>query len=131
MLIEWDNGMSPEDRFRAAALGAHRAVLRAAGADELPPRPWQRRGQPRSDGELVRLAAWKATDRDVDAKVVLAGLALIGAARDELDQVEAALLFAARAAGVTFREIGAVLGLGSAQAAQQRMARLAARSDPA
>jgi hypothetical protein len=54
-------------------------------------------------------------------------LGLIGAARAELDQVEAGLLFAARAAGVTFQQISAVLGLGSGQAAQQRMSRVLAR----
>jgi hypothetical protein len=77
----------------------------------------------------VRLAAWRATNENVDPDVLTAGLALIGAARGELDQVEAALLFAARAAGLTFHEIAAALGLGSGQAAQQRMSRVLARLD--
>lgn len=120
--------MGSEDRFHAAALDAHRAVLRAAGGDELPRQPWQHPGQPASDGDLVRLAAWKATAAG-DTDVLTAGLGLLGAARAELDQVEAALLFAARAAGVTFQQIGAALGLASGQAAQQRMARVLARLD--
>ncbi|WP_039825950.1 hypothetical protein [Nocardia testacea] len=119
--------MHSDDRSHAAALTAHRAVLGAAGGDALPDRPWQHAGQPPSDCDLVRLAAWKASELEVDPEVVTAGLALLGAARSELDQAEAALLFAARAAGVTFQQIGAALGLGSGQAAQQRMSRVLAR----
>lgn len=95
----------------------------------MPPRPWQQDGQPVSDGELVRLAVWKAAKPDTDPQVVIAGLGLLGSARAELDQVEAGLLFAARSAGVTFQQIAAVLALGSGQAAQQRMARVLARLD--
>jgi hypothetical protein len=93
----------------------------------LSERPWQHPGQPASDCDLVRLAAWKAADEGVDADVVMAGLGLVGAARAELDQVEAGLLFAARAADVTFQQIAVALGLGSGQAAQQRMSRVLAR----
>jgi hypothetical protein len=121
--------MTSNDRSHAAALAAHRAVVRTAGGDELPARPWQHPGQPASDGDLVRLAAWRAADADVDPDVVTAGLGLLGAARAELDQVEAGLLFAARAGGVTFQQIAAALGLGSGQAAQQRMSRVLARLD--
>ena len=122
--------MSAQDSEHAAALAAHRAALTAAGGSDLEPRPWQHARQPVSDGELVRLAAWKAADREVDPKVVSAGLGLLGAARAELDQVEAALLFAARAGGMTFQEIAAALGLGSGQAAQQRMSRVLNRLAP-
>ena len=116
--------MSADDHDHAAAIAAHRAALAAAGGSNLEPRPWQHAHQPVSDGELVRLAAWKAADRDVDPEVLSAGLGLLGAARAELDQIEAALLFAARAGGMTFQEIAAALGLGSGQAAQQRMSRV-------
>jgi hypothetical protein len=119
--------MTPDDRSLADALAAHRAVLGAVGGDGLSERPWQHLGQPASDCDLVRLAAWKAADEDVEADVVTAGLGLIGAARAELDQVEAGLLFAARAAGVTFQQLAVALGLGSGQAAQQRMSRVLAR----
>jgi len=120
--------MPADDNPHAATLAAHRAVLGAAGGDQLSHRPWQQPGQPASDGDLVRLAAWKAAISD-DPQVLTAGLGLLGAARAELDQVEAALLFAARAAGVTFQQIGAALNLGSGQAAQQRMSRVLARLD--
>jgi hypothetical protein len=121
--------MALDDRTHAAALTAHRAVLGAVGGDELSPRPWQHPGQPADDCDLVRLAAYKAADEHVDPDVVTAGLGLVGAARAELDQVEAGLLFAARAAGVTFQQIAVALGLGSGQAAQQRMSRVLSRLD--
>ncbi|SEE78897.1 hypothetical protein [Ruania alba] len=121
--------MTSDDHSRAAALSAHRTALGAVGGDELSERPWQHPGQPASDCDLVRLAAWKASATDVDADVVMAGLGLIGAARAELDQVEAGLLFAARASGVTFQQMAGALGLGSGQAAQQRMSRVLARLD--
>ncbi|NHT18381.1 hypothetical protein [Cellulomonas sp. IC4_254] len=117
-----------EDQERAAGLESHRAVLRRAGAGDLARRPWQHGAQPASDGDLVRLAAWRASDPAAEAEVVTAGLGLLHAAREELDQVEAALLFAARASGMTFQEIAAALGLGSGQAAQQRMARVLSRA---
>lgn len=123
-----DGRVTSDDRAHAAALAAHRAVLGAAGGDQVSERPWQHPGQPASDGDLVRLAAWRAAVAG-DPEVLTAGLGLLGAARAELDQAEAALLFAARAAGVTFQQIGAALGLGSGQAAQQRMSRVLARLD--
>jgi hypothetical protein len=121
--------MSTDDHSHAHALASHRAVLEAAGGKSLTSRPWQQKGQPASDADLVRLAAWRAARADVDPEVITAGLGLIGAARSELDQIEAGLLFAARAAEVTFQQIAAALGLGSGQAAQQRMARVLARLD--
>lgn len=121
--------MPLDDASYAAVLAAYRATLNGAGGDDLPARPWQHPGQPASDGDLVRLAAWKAADADVDPDVVTAGLGLISSARAELDQAEAGLLFAARAAGITFQQIAVALGLGSGQAAQQRMSRVLARLD--
>jgi hypothetical protein len=59
---------------------------------------------------------------------VLAGLALVSAARAEVDQSEAALLFTARAHGLSWPRISRALGLGSAQAAQQRWGRVAGRA---
>ncbi|EMY32447.1 hypothetical protein D477_020103 [Arthrobacter crystallopoietes BAB-32] len=119
--------MTSDDQSHAAALAAHRAVLGAVGGDELSERPWQHPGQPASDCDLVRLAVWRAGNEGVDPDIVMAGLGLIGAARAELDQVEAGLLFAARAAGITFQQIAVALGLGSGQAAQQRMSRVLGR----
>lgn len=116
-----------EDQHRAGALDHYRGVLQAAGGSDLAPRPWQYAGQPASDADLVRLAAWSARDAGVEPAVLTAGLRLLGSARAELDQIEAALLFAARSAGLTFQQIGEALGLGSGQAAQQRMIRVLTR----
>ncbi len=60
-----------------------------------------------------------------------AALRLLPAAREELDQLETGLLLAARATGMTWTEMADALGLGSAQACQQRAGRLAARTDRA
>ncbi|MHA7264519.1 hypothetical protein ACX80W_15090 [Arthrobacter sp. TMN-37] len=116
--------MTSHDQVHAAVLDSYREVLGQAGARDLGVRPWQHEGQPGSDADLVRLAAWRAADVNADGKIVAAGLGLLASARAELDQVEAGLLFAARGAGMTFQQIAGVLGLGSGQAAQQRMARV-------
>jgi len=121
--------VSTDDQRSARALDDLRAVVHDAGASELGPRPWQASGQPPSDADLVRFAAWEAGRPDADPGVLAAGLGLLASARTELDQIEAALLFAARAAGMTFQDIGQALGLGSGQAAQQRMHRVLARLD--
>jgi hypothetical protein len=119
-----------DGQVRAQGLDAHRAVLRGR-ANDLAQQPWQIGGQPASDADLVRLAAWRAADPAVDPATVLAGLGLLDSARAELDQVEAALLFAARAAGLTFQQIAEAIGVRTQQAAQQRMARVLARSEQA
>ena len=119
----------PDDQEHAAELDEARAVLREAGADGLGPRPWQHRGQPASDADLVRFAAWLGRDPEADAAVLDAGLRLLASARAELDQIESGLLFAARAAGMTWPQVAGALGLGSPQAAQQRFGRLLGRVD--
>lgn len=119
--------MSIDDQSSARILDQARAVANEAGATELERRPWQRPGQPASDLDLVRFVAWQARNPETDRDVLAAGLRLLGSARAEVDQIEAALLFAARAAGMTFQEIGPLLGVGSGQAAQQRMSRVMAR----
>ncbi|ABS03913.1 hypothetical protein [Kineococcus radiotolerans] len=122
--------MPSSDHDAAALLDRARTALEAAGGGDLPPRPWQHRGRPLSDTELVRLAAWVARDADsTDPHLLRSGLHLLDAARAELDQVEAALLFAARAAGMTWPQVAVALGLGSAQAAQQRLNRILTRLD--
>lgn len=123
--------VTSDDQARAATLDSFRRTLHQAGGADLAPRPWQHPGQPPGDTDLVRLAAWRAADAAVDADVVGAGLGLLASARAELDQVEAGLLFAARASGMTFQQIAGALGLGSGQAAQQRMARVLGRLDQA
>lgn len=127
--MRWTEGVQTADTNRAAALDRARAVAQAAGAADLDPRPWQHPGQPASDADLVRFAAWRANDPQPDLEVLQAGLSLLDSARAELDQIEAALLFAARSQGVTFQGLAQALGLGSGQAAQQRMRRVLDRLD--
>ena len=61
---------------------------------------------------------------------VLAALTLLAAARAEVDQAEAALLFTARAHGLSWSQISQAMGLGSPQAAQQRFGRVTGRAGP-
>ena len=65
----------------------------------------------------------------MDASDVQAGLTLISAAREEMNGLETALLFLARAEGLTWPQISQSLGLRSAQAAQQRFDRLSGRPE--
>jgi hypothetical protein len=119
--------MASNDQHHAADLDQAREVLGAAGAARLERRPWQHPGQPASDADLVRFAAWAAREPDIDPKVPAAGLRLLASARAELEELEAGLLFAARGAGMTWPQIAGALDLGSAQAAQQRLNRVLAR----
>ena len=64
-----------------------------------------------------------------DADLV-AALTLLPLVRSELDELELALLRMARGEGMTWAQIAFGLGMGSAQAAQQRHDRLAARTRP-
>lgn len=65
----------------------------------------------------------------MELDVVSDGIRLLESAQAELDQIEAALLFAARGGGMTWPELSKALGLRSAQAAQQRLNRVTARLD--
>jgi hypothetical protein len=84
---------------------------------------------------LVSLAAGSAVPEDgeeaVDTADLTAALTLMPSARAELDQLEASLLAIARGQGMTWQELAFGLGLGSAQAAQQRYERLVLRTAPA
>jgi hypothetical protein len=120
------------DQSDAAALDDARKTVLAAGAADLPRQPWQRGRQPSSDTELIRFAAWQsARSAGTGPAVVEAALRLLTPARAELDQVEAGLLFAARAAGLTWPQIASALALRSPQAAQQRFDRILGRVEPA
>lgn len=107
--------------------------LLTKGASELPRQPWADERQPPSAAELVRHVLWRANGggrgEPVDALDVRAGLALISAAREEMNALESALLFLARSEGLTWQEIAQSLGLRSAQAAQQRLDRLSGRAE--
>lgn len=120
--------MESTDQSDAAALDEARRTVLADGAADLPKQPWQRGRQPASDTELIRYAAWRAGRfESTDPAVVEAALRLLTPARAELEQVEAGLLFAARAAGLTWPQIAAALALRSPQAAQQRFDRILGR----
>ena len=72
--------------------------------------------------ELRRRFATVAADGDVDQ--VLALLAVLPQARTRLDQMEAELTEAARAAGASWSTIGRPLGLASRTAAESRALRV-------
>jgi hypothetical protein len=114
------------DQDTAAAEAAARKHLMRAGASALPRAPWLHRGQPPAAADLIRYALWH---KDSDEDTVLAALALLPAARAEVDQLEAAVLFAARAEGLPWPRIARAMGLASAQAAQQRYGRVSGRAD--
>ncbi|GAA1724285.1 hypothetical protein GCM10009809_20090 [Isoptericola hypogeus] len=120
------------DRSDADAGASARRTLLALGAHTLEPRPWQPEPAPPSAVDLVRHYLWRSARGDLtseqDAEGALAALALVPAARAEVDQLETAALFSARAAGHTWARLSAALGLGSPQASQQRLDRLVARS---
>ena len=106
-----------------------RARLLAGGADSLPRPPWLATGQPPADIDLARHLLWRCNTRphDVAPEDVQAGLSLLSAVRSEVDQIEAALLFTARAEGMTWAKVAEGLGLRTGQAAQQRCERVLSR----
>jgi hypothetical protein len=116
------------DHGQAAREADARGRLLAAAASSLPRAPWLHEAQPPSAVDLTRFAAWRASAGHVGEEDLLAALTLLSAARAEVDQVEAALLFTARAHGLTWPRISRAMGLGSAQAAQQRFGRVTGRA---
>jgi hypothetical protein len=103
---------------------AHERLL-ALGADALGDRPWRPASVPPSAVDLAHFALWRSADLAPDG--VLAALALLPAARAEVEGLEAGLLFAARSAGLTWAQIADATGFNSPQACQQHYGRLAAR----
>lgn len=125
--------MVTDDQDDAEQLQQARTTLLRAGASRLGRRPWQQPGQPPPDTDLIRFAAWSARRPDTtDSMIIEAALRLLSAARAEVDQVEAGLLFAARSEGLTWPQIASALALASPQAAQQRFDRVLGRvgTDP-
>jgi hypothetical protein len=99
-----------------------------AGASSLPRAPWLHRAQPPSAVDLVRFAVWRGQGDTVnDDDEALAALTLLPAARAEMEQLETAVIFIARAQGLSWGMISRAMGLGSAQAALQRFDRLTGR----
>ncbi|WP_227748409.1 DNA-binding protein [Oerskovia douganii] len=104
-----------------------RRRLLAQGAEALDPRPWQPASVPPSAGDLARFALWRSADLPPDD--LLGALALLPAARAEVDGLEAGLLFTARGAGLTWAQIADAMGFNSPQACQQHFQRLTSRTD--
>lgn len=126
-----------EDAARAGRQAEATRLLLERGASNLPARPWIRGTQPPSAVDLIRHVLWRAAAEDrsdrsakplpADTQDLQAALALVSAARSEMDAAETALLFLARAQGLTWAQVAASLELRSAQAAQQRLNRLLER----
>ncbi|HEX6339054.1 MAG TPA: hypothetical protein VFZ85_19020 [Jiangellaceae bacterium] len=119
----------PTDPDQQRAAREHSACQRLlhAGASGLPRAPWLHPAQPPYSTDLVRFAVWRSQSGTLADDEVEAALALIPAARAEMDQLETGMLFAARAQGLSWARIAREMGLGSAQAALQRYDRLTGR----
>jgi hypothetical protein len=134
--------MQDTDQAQAAREADARRLLLEKGASSLPRAPWLHERQPPSATDLIRFAVWRANaggpgananglgpDTDgISEEGVLAALTLLAAARAELDQSEAALLFTARSRGLSWPRISRAMGLRSPQAAQQRFDRVSGRA---
>ena len=142
MLKIYGAGMAQRDgdHEQAAREAGARQRLLGAGAAGLPRMPWLAGRQPPAAADLVRFALWRSQAGrgggaggargygGSGADDVLAALTLLAAARAEGDQTEAALLFTARAHGLSWSQISQAMGLGSPQAAQQRFGRVTGRA---
>ena len=103
---------------------AQRRILEL-GAEGLEPRPWRPEPAPPTAVDLTQFALWRSAD--LAPEDVLSALALLPAARAEVDGVEIGLLFTARSAGLTWGQIAEATGFRSPQACQQYFTRLSAR----
>jgi hypothetical protein len=95
------------------------------GAERLAARPWRPAPIPPTAVELTQFALWRHADLAPDD--LLSALALLPAARAEVEGVETALLFTARTAGLTWAQIAEAMGFRSPQACQQHFNRLTTR----
>ena len=122
--------MTEDTRSADRERHARRRLLDAA--HDLPRPPWLSPGQPPQSVDLVRHLLWRTNGGQgapVPVEDVVSALALLPSARQELEQVEAALLFVARAEGLSWDRIAEASGLRSRQAAQQRFGRVVGRRD--
>ncbi|MDF2709784.1 MAG: DNA-binding protein [Nonomuraea muscovyensis] len=104
-----------------------RERLLSLGADALDARPWRPPPAPPSAIDLVQFAVWRNTD--LNPEDIRSALALLPAARAEVEGLESALLFMARSAGLTWAQMAHTMGFNSPQACQQHYTRLTARQD--
>ncbi|MBP2706361.1 DNA-binding protein [Microbispora sp. RL4-1S] len=101
--------------------------LLSLGADELDARPWRPSPAPPSAVDLAHFALWRWAD--LAPEDILSALALLPAARAEVEGLEAGLLFTARSAGLSWAQMAHAMGFNSPQACQQRYTRLTARRE--
>lgn len=115
-----------EEPDQAQARREHDAQdrLLELGADTLVSRPW-RQSMPPTAVDLTQFALWRSADLTPDD--LLSALALLPAARAEVEGVETGLLFTAKAAGLTWAQIAEAMGFRSPQACQQHYNRLTTR----
>ncbi|MET7333574.1 DNA-binding protein [Nonomuraea sp. NPDC005650] len=104
-----------------------RERLLSRGADALDPRPWRPPPVPPSAVDLVEFAVYRHAD--LGPEDILSALALLPAARAEVEGLESGLLFMARSAGLTWAQMAQVMGFNSPQACQQHYNRLTARQE--
>jgi hypothetical protein len=145
MLKTYGAGMTQReaDHEQAAREAGARRRLLNAGAAALPRMPWCAQQQPPGAADLIQFALWRSRPGPgggaagtavagggarTSPDELLAALTLLPAARAEVDQTEAALLFAARSHGLSWSQISQAMGLGSPQAAQQRFGRVTGRA---
>ena len=117
------------DQAQAQREHEARERLLRRGADQLGDRPWRPAPVPASAVDLVQFALWRSGD--LAPEDLLSALALMPAARAEVDGLEDGLLFVARSAGLTWAQIADAMGFRSRQACQQHYARLTARREAA
>ncbi|MGW5261909.1 DNA-binding protein [Microbispora sp. NPDC004025] len=115
------------DHVRAQREQEARDRLLDLGADALDARPWRPAPVPPSAVDLVQFAVWR--NADLDPADILSALALLPAARAEVEGLESALLFIARSAGLTWAQMAHAMGFNSPQACQQHYTRLTSRQD--
>jgi hypothetical protein len=113
------------DQAQAQRQREARVRLLDLGANTLPARPWRPAPMPLSSVDFVQFALSRSADLDLDD--LLAALALLPAARAEVEELESGLYFTARSAGLTWAEMATAMGFSSPQACQQRFNRLTAR----
>lgn len=119
------NQAAGEDHAQARREGEAQVRLLELGAEGLAARPWRPEPVPPTAVDLTQFALWRSAD--LSPEDLLKALALLPAARAEVDGVETGLLFTARAAGLTWAQIAETMGFRSPQACQQHYTRLTAR----
>ncbi|MCC5574385.1 DNA-binding protein [Microtetraspora sp. AC03309] len=131
-----EDPFTPQNADQVRAHRVYAALARIAERHAATRDQRDRQVHPQALGahEAVRLVSFLAAgtaqhddEPEVDQADITAALTLIPLVRAEMDQLEAALLLIARGRGLTWQEIAFGLGLGTAQAAQQRYERLAGR----